>query len=427
DGTYTGLDNKNLDFGGLAITLKSENGPNTCIIDCENSGRGFYFHSGEDANSVLSGFTITRGKATGNPSMGGGIYCSGSSPTIENCIISDNSALGNSGPFGGDGYDGYGGGIYCQSGSYPRIVGCKIINNTATGGDGGDGWCSPMSEPMPTGNGGSGYGGGIYCSSDSTIEVENCTVYNNMAKLGWGGVDGAGVCSPGTEGAAYGGGIYCLGSSSITNCLVISNLTFASFAIGGGIFSNNTTIRNCTICYNHSFDASAVKGQGTSMIINSILWGNANAGVKHATGCSVTYSCTDYDDTGEGNIQADPCFVSGFDGDYYLSQTAAGQATDSPCVNMGSDTAVNLGMDIFTTRTDKVWDEGFVDMGYHYSGNLADLNDSGHVDLGDFAILASQWQDVPNVPSADIAPDGGDGVVDEKDLGIFCDNWLWGQ
>ena len=50
DGNYTGADNKNIDFGGLAITLRSENGPDRCIIDCENSGRGFYFHSGEDAN-----------------------------------------------------------------------------------------------------------------------------------------------------------------------------------------------------------------------------------------------------------------------------------------------------------------------------------------------------------------------------------------
>ena len=65
DGTYTGPNNKNLDFGGLAITLQSENGPENCIIDCENSGRGFYFHSGEDANSIVAGFTIKNGKILG--------------------------------------------------------------------------------------------------------------------------------------------------------------------------------------------------------------------------------------------------------------------------------------------------------------------------------------------------------------------------
>ena len=65
DGTYTGDGNRDIDFLGKAITVRSENGAEDCIIDCEGSSteehRGFYFHSGEDANSVLEGFTITNG------------------------------------------------------------------------------------------------------------------------------------------------------------------------------------------------------------------------------------------------------------------------------------------------------------------------------------------------------------------------------
>lgn len=34
DGTYTGKGNKDLDFNGKAITVKSENGPENCIINC---------------------------------------------------------------------------------------------------------------------------------------------------------------------------------------------------------------------------------------------------------------------------------------------------------------------------------------------------------------------------------------------------------
>ena len=94
DDTYTGADNKNLDFGGKAITVRSENGAASCIIDCENSGRGFIFQNGEDANSVVDGFTITQGKVTGNPAKGGGIYCDGASPTIQDCIITNNKANG---------------------------------------------------------------------------------------------------------------------------------------------------------------------------------------------------------------------------------------------------------------------------------------------------------------------------------------------
>ena len=39
NGTYVGSGNKNLDFKGKAITVKSENGPESCIIDLQGNGR----------------------------------------------------------------------------------------------------------------------------------------------------------------------------------------------------------------------------------------------------------------------------------------------------------------------------------------------------------------------------------------------------
>jgi len=59
--------------------------------------------------------------------------------------------------------------------------------------------------------------------------------------------------------------------------------------------------------------------------------------------------------------------------------------------------------------------------------NPADVDEDGDVDFADFEILASQWQDEPGIPSADIAPPGGDGIVDELDLDVLCDNWLAGK
>jgi hypothetical protein len=54
DGTYTGAGNKNLDFGGRAITVRSAAGdPTFCIIDCEDDGRGFYFHCDEGPDSIV--------------------------------------------------------------------------------------------------------------------------------------------------------------------------------------------------------------------------------------------------------------------------------------------------------------------------------------------------------------------------------------
>jgi len=100
DGTYTGVGNKNLDFSGRAITVRSENGPEFTIIDCEGEGRGLYFHSTEDQNSVVDGFTITNGKAFSIDTIaedGGGVLCFESSPKIVNCTFRNNDGPNNGG------------------------------------------------------------------------------------------------------------------------------------------------------------------------------------------------------------------------------------------------------------------------------------------------------------------------------------------
>ncbi|MHC4648615.1 MAG: hypothetical protein ACYTBJ_24425 [Planctomycetota bacterium] len=69
-------------------------------------------------------------------------------------------------------------------------------------------------------------------------------------------------------------------------------------------------------------------------------------------------------------------------------------------------------------------------MGYHYPSvtlNPADINGDGCADALDYAVLASQWQQQPGVPSADVAPPGGDGLVGGNDLGVLAHNWLWGK
>jgi hypothetical protein len=407
---YTGPGNRDIDFKGLAITVCSTdpNDPNVVaatVIDCNGRlvepHRGFYFHSGEGPNSVVAGLTITNGYMYIDG--GGGICCTESSPTIKSCIITNNWAQGrNSGQSG----SGYGGGIFCNSGSNPRIVDCYLSNNMACGGEDYNGEGSP------------GFGGGI-CSWGGNPTIQGCEIISNYSAGGEGWGNG---------GSAYGGGVYCLSGSVIRNCLIVENIALAGMgieAIGGGINAADTTISNCTIFYNYgghdSRAVGGVYGNGTTTITNSILWRNAD----DLMDCSATYSCIEDGDSGEGNISEDPYFVSGRLGDYYLGQIATGQAFDSPCVDAGSDTAANLGMDEFTTRTDEFRDKGMVDMGYHFPAPLAaDINKDFVVDAVDYAILASQWRQEPSIPSADIAPPGGDSKVDEKDLAVLVDNWL---
>ncbi|MBL7152855.1 MAG: right-handed parallel beta-helix repeat-containing protein [Phycisphaerae bacterium] len=157
DGIYTGEGNRNIDFKGKAITVRSENGPESCIIDCfdpEYYGyRGFVFHSGEDGNSVLSGFTVTNGVVGSCPRSpgGGGILCSLSSPTITDCIIVNNAAWGWCVVMGSAG-----GGIFLDQ-SNPTIANCIIVGNRSTEG---------------------GEGAGIFCLQSSPI-ITNCTICDN--------------------------------------------------------------------------------------------------------------------------------------------------------------------------------------------------------------------------------------------------------
>ena len=158
DGTYTGVGNRDIDFLGRAITLRSQNGANKCIIDCQGVGRGFEFHSGEGPDSVLDGFTIRNGTAWNNFEGGGGISCSwSSSPTIANCIIEDNEAY-------------IGGGILCYESAAPHILNCLIRNNHAR-------------EHPPAGG-----GGGIASYHYAGQTVENCTIVGNTAFENGGGI-----------------------------------------------------------------------------------------------------------------------------------------------------------------------------------------------------------------------------------------------
>ena len=115
-GTYTGAGNWNLDFRGTALTLKSSGGPYLTTIQGDGSNtRAFTFQSGEDRNSILDGFTIT-GSAVN--SDGTAIRCEDySSPTIVNCILTENTGTGSSS-----------GAIYISNSS-PLLVNCAIVNN----------------------------------------------------------------------------------------------------------------------------------------------------------------------------------------------------------------------------------------------------------------------------------------------------------
>jgi hypothetical protein len=82
----------------------------------------------------------------------------------------------------------------------------------------------------------------------------------------------------------------------------------------------------------------------------------------------------------------------------------------------GGEQVLGFKMDLSTSLLN------YVDFIRQY--NPADMTLTGQVNIDDFAILAAQWLTTPGVPSADIAPSGGDGIVNFLDLTMLVDNWL---
>jgi hypothetical protein len=318
DGTYTGNGNRDIDFLGKAITVCSENGPENCIIDCQNSGRGFYFHNLEGPASMLEGFTITNGHVE---SRGGAIRLLCSSPTIRSCIFYDNS----SGINGGALHCGYAGS--CGLLSNPTVIDCVFIENTCY----------------------SGAGGGAVYGSSTGAEFRNCVFERNSANR----------CG----GAVYGS------SATFINC-VIKNNTASEQGGGFDFWGNHATLINCTIVGN----SAGTYGGGISCgylsrptIFNSIIWNNEAVSMPQIylsggnLSSSALISYTDVQDgwPGTGNIAVDPLFVNSDDNNYHL-------LPGSPCIDTGDPNYVAGPNEIDLDGNPRVLN-GRIDMGaYEY-------------------------------------------------------------
>ncbi|MHC4159165.1 MAG: S8 family serine peptidase [Planctomycetota bacterium] len=310
DGIYTGQGNRDIDFKGASISVRSENGPENCIIDSNGttaeSHRGFHFHSGEDANSVLDGFTIKNGYIAGSwyVGIGAAILCTNnSSPAINNCIFTNNSAR-------------WDGGAINNLASSPTITNCTFINNSAIGND-----------------------GGAINNENSSPRIENCTFIANSA-YDWGGaVRNVIDCNP-----------------QIINCIFTAN----SADDGGAMFYFENcipNITNCTFAGNRARNGNALAcdsdwHRNTIKMTNCILADGGSEIYKtdwFRSKITITYSNVQGGYSGQGNIDDDPCFVDpGYwdangtpqadddfwvDGDYHLLRT-------SPSVDAGKDAGV---------------------------------------------------------------------------------------
>ena len=341
-----------------------------------------------DATAVLDGFMIRGGNADGDEGderRGGGLFVLDGSPTVRDCIFDDNRAW-HEFPY----YLVEGGGAYVAGASAPLLDDCTFEANESAG-----------------------YGGGLSASMFDPAHpvIMNCVFARNVAAYSGGGVFSS------------------AGDIQVVDCLFSENLAGG----GSGILAwGPIVISNSTFAHNQGDAAAYFSGT----MINSIVYANETEGRPQlvADAASVTYCNIQGGWEGEGNIDADPLFAGGPLGCYYLSHVATGQPFNSPCIDAGSDTAANLGLNVLTTRRDEIGDAGIVDMGYHYpiSGQPflhGDFDRDGDLDADDFAEWASYmtgpcavepcWPAAYPDPCGNIADFDDDGDIDLRDFAAF--------
>ncbi|MFA6151254.1 MAG: choice-of-anchor Q domain-containing protein [Chitinophagaceae bacterium] len=229
-----------------------------------------------DTNTIVDGFTVTRGNANGSGTFtgntiafyrsdGGGLLCIGMTtgnkcnPLVENCIISRNSAT-------------FGGGLYnaAHDGgqSSPLMRACSLSDNHAFSQGGGFHSWGDGAGPVLTAyftncifqantTATNGAGGSIRMNSSTAAATHiftNCSFISNNASPGNGG--GINYESNATAGPTF------------NNCTFTGNLA----TWGGGYYISNTagtTLSNCTFTANQaSYVGGAILASNSNITIN---------------------------------------------------------------------------------------------------------------------------------------------------------------
>ena len=229
-GTYY----ENISLMGKSISLRSTDPLSTdailnTIIDGNQKGPVVSFTGAEDETCILSGFSIGNGNGGFGGGVCGGLQVSRTRATIQNNIISRNSASQQ------------GGGLAWCSG---RIQNNIISENSASYNGGGLAYCDgPVLNNAISGNSSLGTGGGLgYC--DGLIEAN--AIDRNTS-------------------TSYGAGLS-LCSGTIRNNTITGNTATDEWSAGGGLYGCGGTVVNNTVSEN-----SAARGGGLAFCDGTVL------------------------------------------------------------------------------------------------------------------------------------------------------------
>ncbi len=347
---------KSIVVGSYMLTTGNDQFIRQTVIDGDSLGTVVTFTGGSDNRTLLSGLTIQNG---GQVDDGGGIFCRGSSPTLEylivqNCVVGRNEGGGayfdssdvvfrNSTLMNNSARDGAG--IYAGSGNYSHI---NFLSNSGTA------FYSAgqviVEDCLFERNEGSRFRGVVYSSRSGSI-FRRLVIRNN---------EGLGISCCGDSSffqdilvlnnhGSERGGAYFNSSKSVFNRVLFANnsttddrnaSTLKFVADSYPVFSN------ITIVAGENLGASLIgfNGHVWPVFINSIIdrnqddlfafWPSPGSSITFANCCfpdsvGIHMRNSDSLDWADGNIIADPNYVSRDWQDFRLRE-------DSPCIDMGT-------------------------------------------------------------------------------------------
>ncbi len=320
-------------------------------------------------HAILDGFVVRGGHGAAD---GAGIYinsASHSTVTIKNCVIEDNTAVGNGGGawfgdkvqptlencvFRNNQAGGSGGGVRAESyGKFPLFSACTFSNNSAVVQGGGLSLRyqkGSVTGCLFVGNR-AGLGGGLHIDLFGPL-VSTCTFTDNQAtNTHGGGVYGNTITTGGIGSSAltgnraqqYGGGAY---FTYGTWALPMVGCTFGTntATVGGGLAAHrsNVTMTNCIVWGNAASSSHPeIYAYTTNYGVPKISWSNIRGSGGSGAGWDPGGSMAVVDQG--NNIDVDPLYVNLAAGDVHLRSSGghwapSGWVIDdatSPCIDAG--------------------------------------------------------------------------------------------
>ncbi len=320
----------------------------------------------KDSSPSLSTVTFSENEVTGSGG-GGGLWISGGSPVITNCLFDGNTTSGTAG---------YGGGMRVMALADVMLTNCSVTNNES-----------------------SSHGGGLAVSSYSTLTASDCVISGNQCV--------------GTI-AGDGGGLYAdIGSTMTLSTTDIEDNSALNY--GGGIFAEDTPVTANALSIRGN---TAVDGAGVYM--TAILPFDIDSRLTDSTFANNTAS-----GQGGGLFNSDARTTTTL-----IGCTVSGNVADTGGGSYLQSGGLNLSGTLFCGNQPQHASGGYTDDGGNTENLICaecvgDMDGSNTVDVVDLQQLFDRWAEDCGHPAADPCYEDitGDQKIGIHDLMQVLTNW----